>query len=47
MFDALRQWQHAERVGDEEELTNARIARDAAIEKAIYVPEVQPEAQAA
>lgn len=38
MFDALRQWQHAERVGDPEELANARAARDAAIERAIYVP---------
>lgn len=38
MFDALRQWQHAERVGDAEELANARAARDAAIERAIYVP---------
>ncbi|MCA7962533.1 hypothetical protein LGM54_06145 [Burkholderia cenocepacia] len=38
MFDALRQWQHAERVGDADELANARIARDAAIERAIYVP---------
>ncbi|WP_324658305.1 hypothetical protein [Burkholderia thailandensis] len=37
MFDALRQWQHAERVGDAEELANARAARDAAIEKATYV----------
>ncbi|MDR8102485.1 hypothetical protein KPB04_12175 [Burkholderia cenocepacia] len=38
MFDALRQWQHAERVVDADELANARIARDAAIERAIYVP---------
>ncbi|UVS95684.1 hypothetical protein EFP19_07800 [Burkholderia glumae] len=38
MFDALRQWQHAERTGDAEELANARAARDAAIERAIYVP---------
>ncbi|MBN3500892.1 hypothetical protein JYB36_03660 [Burkholderia cenocepacia] len=38
MFDALRQWQHAERVSDAEELANARAARDAAIERAIYVP---------
>ncbi|MEX3630424.1 MAG: hypothetical protein VB138_14225 [Burkholderia sp.] len=38
MFDALCQWQHAERIGDAEELANARAARDAAIERAIYVP---------
>ncbi|KVN25599.1 hypothetical protein WJ63_15835 [Burkholderia pyrrocinia] len=38
MFDALRQWQHAERTDDPEELANARAARDAAIERAIYVP---------
>ncbi|PVX84318.1 hypothetical protein [Paraburkholderia unamae] len=38
MFDALRQWQHAERVADADELANARTARDAAIERAIYVP---------
>ncbi|WP_186166491.1 hypothetical protein [Burkholderia gladioli] len=37
-IDALRQWQHAERTGDAAELENARAARDAAIERAIYVP---------
>ncbi|WP_369053447.1 hypothetical protein [Burkholderia gladioli] len=37
-IDALRQWQHAERTGDAAELENARAARDAAIDKATYVP---------
>lgn len=34
MIDALMQWQWAEANGDEEELNNARISRDAAIAKA-------------
>ncbi|WP_257829269.1 hypothetical protein [Burkholderia glumae] len=37
-IDALRQWQQAERTGDADELENARAARDAAIDKATYVP---------
>ena len=32
--DALMQWKRAEETGDETELANARIARDAAIAKA-------------
>lgn len=47
MFDALRQWQHAERTGDAVELENAKAARDAAIDKAICAPAQQPEAQVA
>ncbi|WP_186202340.1 hypothetical protein [Burkholderia gladioli] len=38
MFDALRQWQNAERTRDVDELENARAAREAAIAKATYVP---------
>jgi hypothetical protein len=33
MIDALRQWAHAEAIGDAEELANARQSRDAAIAK--------------
>lgn len=34
MADALRQWQHAEETGDDAEVANARVARDAALSKA-------------
>lgn len=34
MFDALKQWLNADETGDAEELANARIARDAALEAA-------------
>lgn len=35
MIDALRQWAVAEKLGDEQELANARHSRDAAIANAI------------
>ena len=35
MLDALRQWQQAEKIGDPEELENARRSRDAAIRMAL------------
>lgn len=35
MIDALMQWQNAEERGDEQELSNARISRDMAINKAL------------
>jgi hypothetical protein len=34
MIDAIRQWQSAERDGDEREMANARSSRDAAIARA-------------
>lgn len=37
MFDALRQWKHAEQTGDAKELENARHARNEAIDAATLV----------